>query len=72
MLMTTSDKYECKQKNAMKSIRLGLATWYNTIDNGYDPDNTIKLTGELTADGNFYEVFQIWGLLFFNEGIFIV
>ncbi len=70
--MTTSDRYECKQKNAMESIRLGLATWYNTIYNGYAPDNTIKLTGELTADGNFYEVFQMWGLLFFNDGIFVV
>ncbi len=60
------------KKNAMKSIRLGLATCYNTIYNGYEADNTIKLTGELTADGNFYEVFQMWGLLFFNDGIFIV
>jgi hypothetical protein len=56
----------------MESIRLGLATWYNTIYNGHEPDNRIKLTGELTADGNFYEVFQMWGLLFFNEGIFLV
>jgi hypothetical protein len=57
----------------MQSIRLRWATWYNnTIYNGYAPDNTIKLTGELTADGNFYEVFQMWGLLFFNDGIFIV
>lgn len=70
MLTTTSDRYYC-QKNAMESLRLPLAT-YNTIYNGHEPDNRIKLTGELTADGNFYEVFQMWGLLFFNEGIFLV
>ena len=59
------------KKNAMKSIRLRLATCYNTIYNGYEPDNTIKLTGELTADGNFYEALEMWGLLFLNDGIFI-
>ena len=47
------------------------ATWYRTLYNGYEPDNTIKLTGELTADDT-YVVFEMWGSLTFNDGHFFV
>jgi len=33
------------------------ATWYRFVYNGYEPDNEIKLTGELTANGEKYVVF---------------
>jgi len=44
------------------------ATWYRFVYNGYEPDNEIKLTGELTANGEEYVVFQMWGSLTFNDG----
>ncbi|MEG3899787.1 MULTISPECIES: hypothetical protein [unclassified Microcoleus] len=44
------------------------ATWYRFLYNGYEPDNEVKLTGELTTDGETYVVFEIWGSLTFNDG----
>lgn len=44
------------------------ATWYRYLYNGYEPDNTIKLTGELIDDS--YVVFEMWGSLIFNDGHF--
>ncbi|WP_293335143.1 hypothetical protein [Microcoleus sp. CAWBG58] len=42
------------------------ATWYRSLYNGYEPDNRIKLTGELIDD--FYVFFEMWGSLTFNDG----
>ncbi|WP_172191621.1 hypothetical protein [Microcoleus asticus] len=36
--------------------------------NGYEPDNTVKLTGELVGDS--YVVFEMWGSLTFKDGHF--
>lgn len=44
------------------------AHWYRYLYNGYEPDNTIKLTGELIGDS--YVVFEMWGSLTFNDGHF--
>jgi hypothetical protein len=44
------------------------AHWYRYLCNGYEPDNTIKLTGELVGDC--YVVFEMWGSLIFNDGHF--
>jgi hypothetical protein len=44
------------------------ATWTRYLYNGYEPDNTIKLTGELINDS--YIVFEMWGSLTFNDGHF--
>jgi hypothetical protein len=44
------------------------ATWYRFIYNGYEPDNKIKLTGELSHDGTAYAVFEVFGSLNFNDG----
>jgi hypothetical protein len=49
-----------------------IVTWFRTLYNGYEPDNTLKLTGELTPDGSKYVVFEIWGRLVFRDGGFIV
>lgn len=46
------------------------AVWYRYLFNGYEPDNTIKLTGELIDDS--YVVFEVWGSLTFNDGHFFV
>jgi len=46
------------------------ATWYRYLFNGYEPDNAIKLTGELIDDR--YVVFEMWGSLNFNDGHFFV
>lgn len=46
------------------------ATWYRFIYNGYEPDNQIKLTGELSDDGTTYVVFEMWASLTFNDGHF--
>ncbi|MEG4066237.1 hypothetical protein QUA42_02595 [Microcoleus sp. Pol11C2] len=42
------------------------ATWYRHLFNGYEPDNAIKLTGELVDDR--YVVYEVWGSLTFNDG----
>jgi len=42
------------------------ATWFRLLCNGYEPDNTIKLTGELVEDS--YVVFEAWASLSFNDG----
>jgi hypothetical protein len=42
------------------------ATWYRYLYNGYEPDNRIKLTGELIDDS--YVVFEAWASLTFNDG----
>ena len=47
------------------------ATWYRNLYNGYEPDNTIKLIGELTTDDT-YVAFEMWGSLTFNDGHFFV
>jgi hypothetical protein len=46
------------------------AIWYRHLYNGYEPDNTIKLRGELIGD--YYVVFEMWGSLNFNDGHFFV
>jgi hypothetical protein len=46
------------------------ATWYRHLYNGYEPDNIIKLTGELIGD--YYRVFEMWGSLHFKDGHFFV
>lgn len=46
------------------------ARWYRNLYNGYEPDNAIKLTGELIGD--FYVVFEMWGSLTFKDGHFFV
>jgi hypothetical protein len=46
------------------------ASWYRNLYNGYEPDNRIRLTGELVEDS--YVVFEIWGSLTFNDGHFFV
>ena len=44
------------------------ALWYRFLYNGYEPDNQIRLKGELSDDGRSYTVFKIWGSLNFNDG----
>jgi len=46
------------------------ATWYRYLYNGYEPDNIIKLTGELIDDS--YVAFEMWGSLIFKDGHFFV
>jgi len=48
------------------------ASWFRFLYNGYEPDNIIQLTGELTRDGTKYVVFQMSGRLVFKEGDFFV
>ncbi|WP_373534734.1 hypothetical protein [Microcoleus sp.] len=44
------------------------ATWYRFLYNGHEPGNQIRLTGELSADGETYVVFKVWGFLNFKDG----
>ena len=48
------------------------ASWFRFLYNGYEPDNLIQLTGELTSDGTRYVVFQMSGRLVFRDGEFFV
>jgi hypothetical protein len=48
------------------------ASWFRFLYNGYEPDNIIQLTGELTRDGTKYVVFQMSGRLVFKDGDFFV
>jgi hypothetical protein len=48
------------------------ARWFRILYNGYEPDNTIQLTGELSHDGTKYVVFEMRGRLVFNDGSFFV
>jgi hypothetical protein len=48
------------------------ASWFRFLYNGYEPDNIVQLTGELTHDGTKYVVFQMSGRLVFNDGCFFV
>jgi hypothetical protein len=55
---------------SLLSTPMKKAIWYRHLYNGYEPDNTIKLTGELIDDR--YVVFEMWGSLNFNDGHFFV
>lgn len=46
-----------------------IVSWYRYLYNGYEPDNIIKLTGELIKwETPYYEVFEKSGNLNFNDG----
>jgi len=54
------------------SPNVQIAKWFRVLYNGYEPDNTIQLTGDLTPDGTTYVVFEMSGRLVFRDGDFFV
>lgn len=42
--------------------------WTRTIENGYEPDNRIKIIAELSEDGKNWHFIGIYGTLYWNDG----
>jgi hypothetical protein len=42
--------------------------WTRTIENGYEPNNRIKIVAELSEDGKNWHFIGIYGNLYWNDG----